>query len=51
MQFTVDHFYAKLFMMAQTLKTEAGRVEGLKRVEVMKNYLRDLAEEIHDSTS
>lgn len=45
-QFTVDHFFAKLFKTAQSLKTDAGRTEGLKRVEVMKNYLKDLAAEI-----
>lgn len=46
-QFTVDHFFAKLFKTAETLKTEAGRVEGVKRVEVMKKYLTDLENEIH----
>ena len=45
-QFTVDHFFAKLFKTAETLKTEAGRTEGIKRVEVMKRYLVDLADEI-----
>ncbi len=45
-QFTVDHFYAKLFRTAETLKTNAGREEGLCRVEVMKKYLSDLANEI-----
>lgn len=45
-QFTVDHFFAKLFKTAQTLKTEAGRAEGAKRVEVMKKYLMDLGSEI-----
>lgn len=45
-QFTVDHFFAKLFKTAHTLKTQAGRAEGLKRVEVMKKYLKDLAAEI-----
>lgn len=45
-QFTVDHFFAKLLKTAQTLKTDTGRVEGLKRVEAMKNYLKSLAQEI-----
>jgi len=44
--YTVDHFFAKLFKTAQTLKTESGRHEGAKRVEVMKKYLMDLADEI-----
>ncbi|MFZ9594955.1 MAG: HD domain-containing protein [Bdellovibrionia bacterium] len=45
-QFTLDHFYAKLFKTAQSLKTESGRSEGLRRVEVMKKYLDELASEI-----
>lgn len=45
-QFAVDHFFAKLFKVAQSLKTNAGRAEGIKRVEVMKNYLSNLADEI-----
>jgi uncharacterized protein len=44
--FTVDHFFAKLFKTAETLKTPAGRIEGVKRVEVMKRYLSHLADEI-----
>lgn len=44
--FTIDHFFAKLFKIAQTLKTETGRTEGLKRIEVMKKYLNDLADEV-----
>lgn len=45
-KFTIDHFYVKLFKTAETLKTEAGRAEGKKRVEVMKRYLESLREEI-----
>ena len=45
-QFTVDHFYAKLFRTAETLNTGAGREEGLKRAEIMKRYLQDLCAEI-----
>lgn len=45
-QFTVDHFFAKLFKTAETLKTSAGRQEGLKRSEVMKRYLHELKSEI-----
>jgi uncharacterized protein len=44
--YTVDHFYKKLFKTAESLKTPAGRREGLRRVEVMKRYLGDLHEEI-----
>jgi uncharacterized protein len=45
-QYTVDHFYKKLFKVATMLQTEAGRNEGLRRVEVMKTYLADLASEL-----
>lgn len=46
MEFTVDHFYKKLFKTAETLKTQAGRSEGHRRVEVMKSFLTSLKEEI-----
>lgn len=45
-QFTVDHFFAKLFKTAETMKTAAGRAEGEKRVQVMRRYLQDLAAEL-----
>lgn len=45
-QFTIDHFFAKLFKIAETLKTESGRREGIKRVKVMRRYLIDLESEI-----
>jgi uncharacterized protein len=44
--FTIDHFYAKLFKTAETLKTESGRTEGFKRIDIMKKYLKDLSLEI-----
>ncbi len=44
--FTVDHFFAKLFKTAETLKTATGRKEGSRRVESMKRYLKDLEAEI-----
>ena len=45
--YTIDHFYAKLFKTAETLRTASGRAEGQRRVRVMKVYLEDLAKEIH----
>ncbi|MDW5416252.1 HD domain-containing protein [Iodobacter sp. CM08] len=45
-QFTIDHFYKKLFKTAETLKTKAGKAEGLRRIEIMKNYLAALETEI-----
>ncbi len=44
--FTVDHFYKKLFKTAESLQTSSGKREGVKRVQSMKNYLEDLAQEI-----
>lgn len=44
--FTIDHFYKKLFRTAETLQTVAGREEGMRRVAVMKQYLKDLSTEI-----
>ncbi len=48
LKFTVDHFFVKLFKVAETLKTEAGRKEGQRRVQVMKRYLKDLSLEIDE---
>jgi uncharacterized protein len=45
-QFTVDHFFAKLFKTAETLKTKSGRAEGVKRIEKIKRYLDDLKAEV-----
>lgn len=45
-QFTIDHFYAKLFKTVDKLKTPTGRKIGLKRVQVMQKYLKDLESEI-----
>lgn len=45
-QFTLDHFYKKLFKTAETLKTKSGIEEGRSRVEVMKNYLLSLSSEV-----
>lgn len=44
--YTVDHFYQKLFKTAQSLKTEAGRKEGLVRIETMKSFLGALSNEL-----
>jgi uncharacterized protein len=44
-QFTIDHFYAKLFKLPDTMKTEAGRVEAQRRAKLMTRYLDDLRKE------
>lgn len=45
-RFTIDHFFLKLFKTAETMQTEAGRIEGRKRTEVMKNYLASFRTEV-----
>lgn len=45
-QFSIDHFFIKLFKTAQTLQTESVRIEGATRVNRMKEYLGWLALEI-----
>lgn len=45
-QFTIDHFYKKLFKTAETLQTQSARAEGKQRVLVMKQYLEELGLEI-----
>ena len=37
-QFTIDHFYVKLFKTAETLKTAAGREEGKRRVGGLRRH-------------
>lgn len=45
-QYTIDHFFQKLFKTAETLQTEAGRAEGRRRVGIMRRYLADLQAEL-----
>ena len=45
-KFTIDHFYAKLFKLPDTMKTEAGRAEALRRAALMQRYLEDLRSEM-----
>lgn len=45
-QFTVDHFFKKLFKTAETMKTTSGLAEAQRRVAVMKNYLASLRTEV-----
>mgnify|MGYP000545478938 CR=1 FL=1 len=43
---SVDHFYAKLFKLPETMQTDAGRAEAERRVQFMKNFLAELGREI-----
>ena len=44
--YTVDHFFVKLFKIAETLQTATARVEGARRVAFMKDYLKQLRSEV-----
>ena len=44
--YTIDHFYKKLFKIAKTLQTPAGREEGELRIAAISRYLADLRREI-----
>jgi len=44
--YTLDHFYCKLLGLAETMKTEAGKAEAIKRTGYMRGYLEQLRLEI-----
>jgi len=44
--YTLDHFYAKLFKLPDTMQTEAGREEAQRRAIIMQDYLDTLRSEI-----
>ena len=44
--FTIDHFYKKLFRIGETLKTESGKAEAQVRIRYMQQYLKTLEAEI-----
>ena len=45
-KYTIDHFYAKLFTLPNTMKTETGRLEAQRRATLMQRYLDDLKAEM-----
>lgn len=45
-RFTLDHFYAKLFKLPDTMQTGAGRDEARRRAALMQDYLDQLRAEI-----
>jgi uncharacterized protein len=49
--FTVDHFYKKLFSIAKTMQTAAGREEAKRRIEFMRTYLAQFADELGCETA
>lgn len=46
-EWTIDHFYSKLFKLPGTMQTEPGKEIANKRVEFMRKYLHELAGEIN----
>jgi uncharacterized protein len=44
--FSVDHFYVKLFKLAQTMNTESAKQEAERRSNYMRGFLDQLASEV-----
>jgi uncharacterized protein len=44
-KFAVDHFFAKLFKLPSMMSTDAGKIEGNRRAEVLMGFVRELARE------
>ncbi|MCB0356552.1 MAG: HD domain-containing protein [Bdellovibrionales bacterium] len=45
--YTLDHFYQKLFKVAESLHTSTARQVAQQRVEVMKDFVQNINLEIH----
>jgi uncharacterized protein len=45
-RYSVDHFFVKLFNIAESLQTESARREGARRAAFMKKYLEQLQVEV-----
>lgn len=45
-RYTLDHFYTKLFRIADSMQTDSGRAEAQRRVAAMQVYLQQLESEI-----
>ncbi len=44
--FMVDHYFVKLFKLPELMNTSQAKEEGMKRVEYMKKFLKELGTEI-----
>jgi len=44
--YTIDHFYVKLFSLADTMNTASAKAEGEQRTTFMRQYLQQLATEV-----
>lgn len=45
-RYAIDHFYVKLFALAATMRTDAGRVEAERRTIFLRAVVAELAEEL-----
>lgn len=45
-KFMIDHYFVKLFKLPEMMNTKAAKEEGQKRVEFMKDFLKQLGVEI-----
>ena len=45
-QYAVDHFYVKLFKLAETMNTESAKLEAQSRTQFMRNFLYQLETEV-----
>ncbi|MCB9660466.1 MAG: HD domain-containing protein [Sandaracinaceae bacterium] len=45
-RYSVDHFFTKLFGLAETMRTDAGRAEATRRADVMRTLLTQLGREL-----
>lgn len=46
MLYTIDHFYKKLLLLADSMQTASARAEAFRRTEFMRTYLAQLSSEI-----
>lgn len=44
--YSVDHFYVKLFKLAETMNTESAKLEANKRTDYMRGFLAQLGAEV-----
>jgi len=47
-QFCIDHFYQKLFNLAQTMNTASAKEIAVQRSDYMRNFLQRFSDEIKD---
>lgn len=45
-RYVIDHFYVKLLRLADRMHTAAGRAEGQRRTQVMRDYLAEFGREV-----